>query len=184
MTPCWNQRLPRLARDGSQRQPSSALSLEQMTFVEVAVNSGLPHKGSFSYAVPDGMTLVTGDAVFVPFGRRYLQGIVMDVVDVPAFSEPKPVDARLGDGPVIAKERVELAQWVRDYYVSPLFPAVALMLPPGFERKPLTYYESLLSPAELDGARLPPRQRVVLAYLTEHGQIEAKAIERDVKERG
>ncbi len=49
-----------------------------MAFVEVAVNSGLPHRQAFSYAVPEGMTLEAGDGVFVPFGRRLLQGIVMD----------------------------------------------------------------------------------------------------------
>ena len=37
-----------------------------------------------------------------------------------------------------------------DYYLSPLFAAIALMLPPGFERKPLTFYESLSAPEEVD----------------------------------
>src|SRR3972149_6562949 len=71
-----------------------------MAFVEVAVNSGLPHRQTFSYAVPEGMTLAAGDAVLVPFGRRTLQGIVMHVVDVPAFPHPKPVEARMGDRPL------------------------------------------------------------------------------------
>jgi len=155
-----------------------------MAFVEVAVNSGLPHRQTFSYAVPPGMPLQAGDAVFVPFGRRYLQGIVMDIVEVASFADPKPVDARMGDRPVISGAHVELAQWVADYYLAPLFSAVALMLPPGFERKPLTYYESLLRADELDGARLPPRQRAVLEYLIEHGMTEAKEIERDVKQKG
>ena len=91
------------------------------------------------------MTLSVGDGVFVPFGRRFLQGIVVDVVDVPSFSEPKPVDARLGDAPIISPERVALAKWLAEYYLAPLFASVALMLPPGFERKPLTFYESLVS---------------------------------------
>ena len=53
-----------------------------MPFVEVAVNSELPHRQSFSYAIPEDMSLQPGDAVFVPFGRRFLQGIVIEVVDV------------------------------------------------------------------------------------------------------
>ncbi|HWC30881.1 MAG TPA: DEAD/DEAH box helicase, partial [Dehalococcoidia bacterium] len=152
-----------------------------MAFVEVAVNSGLPHRQSFSYAVPEDLTLQPGDAVFVPFGRRFLQGIVMDVVDVPAFADPKPVDARIGDGPVISAERVELARWLADYYLSPLFPAVALMLPPGFERKPLTFYEPLVSAAELPSHRVPPRQLAVLSHLVDAGRLEAKQIEKDLK---
>ena len=39
------------------------LFLEHMAFVEVAVNSGLPHRQTFSYAVPEGITLTPGDGV-------------------------------------------------------------------------------------------------------------------------
>jgi primosomal protein N' (replication factor Y) (superfamily II helicase) len=155
-----------------------------MPFVEVAVNSGLPHRQSFSYAMPDGMTLQPGDAVFVPFGRRFLQGIVMRVVDVPAFHDPKPVDARIADVPIISAERVELARWLADYYLSPLFAAVALMLPPGFERKPLTFYQSLVSAEELDSLKVPPRQLSVLTHLIESGHGEAKQIEHEMNARG
>ncbi|HLF72636.1 MAG TPA: primosomal protein N' [Dehalococcoidia bacterium] len=151
-----------------------------MPFVEVAVNSGLPHRQTFSYAVPPEMTLVAGDAVFVPFGRRFLQGIVMGVVEVPAFANPKPVDARIGDQPVVSAERVELAGWLAEYYLSPLFAAVAPMLPPGFERKPQTFYEPLITADELASTKLPPRQQAVLSYLIGAGERrEAKEIERD-----
>ncbi len=161
-----------------------------MAFVEVAVNAGLPHRQTFSYAVPPEMTLRAGDAVFVPFGRRFVQGIVVQVVDVPYFPDPKPVDARIpaaaGDfeSPIVSKERVELARWVAEYYLSPLFAAVALTLPPGFERRPLTFYESLLAPGEIESHPLPPRQRTVLAHIASAGRPEAREIDRDVKESG
>jgi primosomal protein N' (replication factor Y) (superfamily II helicase) len=155
-----------------------------MAFVEVAVNSGLPQRQSFSYAVPEGMTLQAGDAVFVPFGRRFLQGIVLEVVDVPAFADPKPVDARISDTPVISPERVQLARWIADYYLSPLFAAVALMLPPGFERKPLTFYEPLLTAAETEQQSIPPRQRAVLSHLIEHGRLESRKIDKSLKLSG
>src|SRR5262245_4692737 len=104
-----------------------------MRFVEVAVNSGLPQRQTFSYAMPEGITLRVGDAVLVPFGRRQLQGIVMDVVAVPAFADPKPVDGRVGNRPVVAPERIALAKWLSEYYLAPLFASVSVMLPPGFE---------------------------------------------------
>ena len=153
-------------------------------FVEVVVNSGLPQRGTFSYAVPAGMTLGAGDGVFVPFGRRYLQGIIMAAVEVPAFADPKPVDARLGDRPVVAPERIALAAWLSEYYLAPLFASVALMLPPGFERKPLTFYEPLLEAAELDVTPLPPRQRAVLAHLIEKGRTEAGPLQRELGSPG
>ncbi len=155
-----------------------------MAFVEVAVNSKLPHRGTFSYAVPEGMTLGLGDGVFVPFGRRWLQGIVMDVVEVPAFADPKPVQARIGDRPQISPERVRLAHWISDFYLAPLFSAVALMLPPGFERKPQTFFRPLFSLEEAEKLTLPPRQRAVLTHLIEHEGTEAKELDRDLKVAG
>src|SRR4051812_5867445 len=119
-----------------------------MAFVEVAVNSGLPHRMTFSYAAADELNLQAGDAVYVPFGQRTLQGVVMAVVEVPAFADPKPVEGRIFDERVIDAAHIALARWIADYYLAPLFSAVALMLPPGFERRPLTYYESLVKAEE------------------------------------
>ncbi len=156
-----------------------------MAFVEVAVNAqDRTIRQTFSYAIPHGMTLIPGDAVLVPFGRRQLQGIIMDVVEVPAFADPKPVDARIGSRPIVSSERVALAKWLADYYLAPLFSSVALMLPPGFEQRPLTFYESLVRLDELDDHRLPPRQRTVLEYLSAKGRRESRALDSELKQSG
>src|SRR5436309_7310269 len=114
-------------------------------FANVAVNSGSPSRGPFSYAIPEGMTLSPGDGVLVPFGRQTLQGIVMDVGETPGVASPRPVEARLDERPVISAAHVELGRWISDYYLAPLFASVALMLPPGFERKLLTFYRPLVN---------------------------------------
>jgi primosomal protein N' (replication factor Y) len=152
-----------------------------MAYVEVAVNTGLPQRGSFSYAVPEGMTLAPGDAVFVPFGRRQLQGIVTAVSEVPAFESPKPVEARIGDEPALSEAHVRLGEWMAAYYMAPLFASLAPMLPPGFERKPLTFYEPLLSTAEADLTPMPPRQRLVLRHLIERGRAEGSAVAKELR---
>ncbi len=155
-----------------------------MGFVEVAVNSGLPHRDAFSYAEPEGVALQVGDGVFVPFGRRKLQGIVVDTPEVPSFSGPKPVEARIGNRPVISAERVKLAHWISDHYLAPLFASVALMLPPGFEQRPLTFYEAVITADEAERVTMPPRQKAVLSYLLENGASEGRVIEREVKLTG
>ncbi len=156
-----------------------------MPYVEVAVNAqDKTIRQTFSYAVPAGMTLTPGDGVLVPFGRRQLQGIVMDVVEVPAFADPKPVDARIGTKPIVSPERVALAKWISSYYLAPLFASVALMLPPGFEQRPLTFYESLVGLDELGSHRLPPRQRLVLEHLTVNGRLESRQLDSELKETG
>ncbi len=153
-------------------------------YVDVAVNSGLPHREPFSYAVPDGMELGPGDAVFVPFGRRTLQGIVVATSEVPSFSETRPVEAKMADRPVISPERVVLGRWISDYYLAPLFSGIALMLPPGFERKALTFYRPLVTESEAERLPAPPRQRAALSYLIAHGETEAGVLQRDLDTTG
>src|SRR5581483_10189785 len=129
-------------------------------FAEVAVNAGLPHRQTFSYGVPDGLDVRAGDAVHVPFGRRVLQGIVVEVHDTPVFSEPekiRPVTARIGGRPLLDDARLRLARWIAAEYLSPVYDAVALFLPPGFEQKPRTLLYALVDAGEVDALGLPPR---------------------------
>jgi len=115
-------------------------------FAEVAVNSTFPHRQTFSYAVPEGLAVRAGHAAYVPFGRLTLQGIVLEVHDTPVFSEPEKIRAiksLVGKRPLLDDDRVVLAKWIADYYVAPVFSAVALMLPPGFERAATVYYRAM-----------------------------------------
>jgi primosomal protein N' (replication factor Y) len=128
----------------------------------VAVNSAAPYRQTFSYGVPDGLDVRPGHAVYVPFGRLTLQGIVVEVHNTPVFAEPekiRPIRSIIGDAPLIDADRVALATWIAQYYIAPIFDAVALMLPPGFERKPLTLLHALVDAVELGGLDLTPRQR-------------------------
>ncbi|HEY7801640.1 MAG TPA: primosomal protein N', partial [Dehalococcoidia bacterium] len=109
-------------------------------YAEVAVNSTFPHRQAFSYAIPDDLDIHVGSAVHVPFGRRVLQGIVIEVHETPVFSPPekiREVRSVIGDRPLVDPRRIALALWISARYIAPLFDAVALMLSPGFERKPL-----------------------------------------------
>ncbi len=139
-----------------------------MRYAEVAVNSTFPSRQTFSYSVPDGIDARPGHAAYVPFGRRTLQGIVVEVHDEPVFSEPekiRPIRSLIGDAPLLDDDRVELAKWIADYYVAPIFDAVALLLPPGFERRPLTLIQPLVDRSEIAGLDLPPRQAELLEAL-------------------
>ncbi|HXF52208.1 MAG TPA: primosomal protein N', partial [Dehalococcoidia bacterium] len=152
-------------------------------FADVAVNSGLPHRQAFSYAVPPRMRVDVGYGVYVPFGRRTLQGVVVRVTDAPGYPEVREVSGVIGDGPVVSPERVELALWMANYYLAPLFDAIALTLPPGFERRPLTTVRALVRREELDGLRLPPRQREIVEALLELGEASPERLEKATGQR-
>ncbi|MFC1952872.1 primosomal protein N', partial [Chloroflexota bacterium] len=109
-----------------------------MRYAEVCVNSPIAQRRTFSYAIPTGMNISIGQAVWVPFGNKLLQGIVLELTDYPAVDETKEITGIIDVRSVLSREHVLLAYWISQQYLSPLFDAVALMLPPGFERKPLT----------------------------------------------
>lgn len=146
-----------------------------MLYAEVAVNSTFPHRQTFSYSVPDGIDAVVGHAVYVPFGRLTLQGVIVEVHTTPVFSEPEKIRAIrsiIGKRPLLDADRIALARWIAGYYIAPIFDAVALMLPPGFERKPLTTIYPLVDADEIEGLDLSPRQREVLDTVVASGRLE------------
>ena len=109
-----------------------------MRYAEVSVNSPVAQRRTFSYAIPSDLTVSVGQAVWVPFGDRILQGIVLELSSYPAVAETREIIDVIEPEPVLSVPYVSLARWISDYYLSPLFDAVALMLPPGFERKTVT----------------------------------------------
>lgn len=110
-----------------------------MRYAEVSVNSPVAQRRTFSYSIPLDMDVREGQAVLVPFGQRELQGIVLELTPLPAVEDTREIIDVLESEPVISHHQITLARWISEYYLSPLFDAVALMLPPGFERKAVTF---------------------------------------------
>ena len=85
----------------------------------------------FSYSIPDGMSLVPGHQVAVPFGPRTIEGFVVSVSDTCSLppEKVKSVVRLVRDYPVILPELVELALWMKGRYLCNLVDALRLMLP-------------------------------------------------------
>lgn len=86
----------------------------------------------YSYRVPAGMALQTGMRVQVPFGRgnRRTEGVVLAVEDGNEDGL-KAVDCCLDEVPVVSRNMLQLAAFMRDRYFCTLFDAVRVMLPAG-----------------------------------------------------
>ena len=110
-----------------------------MGYAEVAVNSPAAQRRTFCYSVPASLDVRPGQAVWVPFGSRLLEGIVTELTDVPAVEETRDIAGIVEPEPVLSPAQLAVARWISDYYLSPVFDALALFLPPGFERRTLTY---------------------------------------------
>jgi len=103
-------------------------------YAEVAVEAGRSlDRETYSYQVPDGMDVVPGHRVTVPFGRRASYGFVVSVGTEDPGVETKPITTVGGD-PLLLPHQVALARLVADHYWVPLIECLRAMLPPRIRK--------------------------------------------------
>lgn len=114
-----------------------------------------------------------GQRVAVPFGRRIVTGIIMQVGPCDnATLRLKPIAERLETAPLFTPQMLAWLTWAARYYSHPLGEVVAGALPTQL-RKPQTYTHTLISRwrCQNPDITLPPqatRQRELLALLAQH----------------
>ncbi len=112
------------------------MSMDAILSCQVAVESA-PYSidKPYTYLVPSSfsLTLQPGMRVIVPFGRgnRRSEGIVLETAaDVPA-GHFKWLSAVLDEQPVVDRQGIRLALWMREQYFCTVYDAVKAMLPAG-----------------------------------------------------
>ena len=150
-----------------------------MNYAEVAVNSP-GSRSTFSYGIPPGLNVSVGQAVWVPFGSRIVQGIVLQLSDRPAVEETKEIAGIITDSPPLSPTKIKLAQWISGYYFAPLFDALSLMLAPGFERRATVFFEVTGSQTDLP---LVSEQRQVLDIISGRMKTSLPELEQAVGRR-
>ncbi len=101
-----------------------------MLYAEVAVEAARGSgRETYTYAVPEGVDVVPGHRVTVPFGRRSTYGFVVSLGTEDPGVEVKPI-ATAGSDPLLLPHQVALARIVADHYWLPLIECLRAMLPP------------------------------------------------------
>lgn len=137
------------------------------SLVDVAVNSGQPTRQAFTYRVPDDVCVRTGHAVFVPFGSRILQGIVLGAAGEAPEASVRDIQALADDRTFLDDAHTAIARWVSNEYLAPLWGCVATCLPAGFGQKPVT----MVSPVDVPPLYpVNPVDRRILRHIAEHGR--------------
>jgi len=91
---------------------------------------------TFTYKIPNGINLEVGVRVLVPFGKRNLEGFVLNVFDEGKFDyELKEIISVIDDKPVINSEMLRLGQYISKKTLSPLITAYQTMLPRALKAK-------------------------------------------------
>ena len=125
---------------------------------------------TFTYAVVPTLEriIAPGQLVWVPFGARRLQGIVVALNDKTDLDETRAVEEVVESRPLLSPVQIELARWIAHRYLAPLSECIWLMLPPGIEEKIETVYQVA---GEITGDnQLSEKQREVMELVkTAHG---------------
>jgi primosomal protein N' (replication factor Y) len=106
-----------------------------LLYAEVAVEAARAlDRETYSYSVPEGIDVVPGHRVTVPFGRRTTFGFVVSLGTDEPEVEAKPI-AGAGAEPLLLPHQVALARLVADHYWVPLIECLRAMLPPRVRSK-------------------------------------------------
>ncbi len=135
---------------------------------------------AFTYSIPSRLagSIAVGQLVWVPFGARRLQGVVV------AFSESSPVektrdiDEIVDPRPYLSPRHIELAHWIARTYLCSLNDAVQLMLPSGVEQEPrlLISLAPETSPGDLNS-----RQAELVEMLSREGEVDWRMLARPLR---
>jgi primosomal protein N' (replication factor Y) len=152
-----------------------------MKYAEVSVNSPVAQRRTFSYAIPNGLDVREGQAVLVPFGQKILQGVVLELTSQPAVADTREVIDIIEPEPVLSRPGLALARWISTYYLAPLFEAVALMLPPGFERPARTFVK--LAWPDTDVSSLDDESKRVVGLLAGQDRVDLKKLQKKLGQK-
>ncbi len=101
----------------------------------MAVDAPVGHARTFTYGIPASFTVHPGQLVWVPFGAQVVQGVVVELSSAEPDFPTRDILQTVEPAPLLNREHLQLGQWLSRYYLSPLFAALSLMLPPGFESR-------------------------------------------------
>ena len=153
-----------------------------MPFAEIAVDAPLEPGRTFTYSVPRSLKVQPGHCVWVPFGRRTLQGIAFEVSDTPAFQETRDIIGLVDPVPLLSPDHLSLARWISSRYLCSFFEAASVMLPQGVRRRVRTFYS--LSPHPWPDSFSPnAQQQEAVATLRKLGRSEMSALKKELGAR-
>jgi primosomal protein N' (replication factor Y) (superfamily II helicase) len=104
------------------------------TFCNVAL--AVPLRTTFTYAVPEPLRAAVqpGVRVLVPFRKRSLVGVVVDLPErAPEKAKIREISRVLDVIPALSPTLIELGHWIAGYYLAPVGEVFRAMLPPVTE---------------------------------------------------
>jgi primosomal protein N' (replication factor Y) len=98
----------------------------------------VPLRTTFTYSIPEALrsSIQPGSRVLVPFRKKSLVGVVVDLVETPPTSaQLRDISKVMDVRPALTPKLIELAHWIANYYLAPIGEVFRAMIPPITELK-------------------------------------------------
>src|SRR5579864_28307 len=142
-------------------------------FVRVIIDRAIQRE--LDYSVPETLAdrIGVGSRVRVPFRDRSALATVLATLDRSDAKGIRPIEALVGETPVVSERLLELAKWMGAYYCCPLETVMRSLLPQVIRRaeigwkKQLVVHPRVIDQNEIDKLRRrAPRQAELLEAIT------------------
>lgn len=145
-------------------------------FAETLLPLALP--GTYTYRIPEGMSLSIGMRVLVPFGRKKIfTAIVMSMHDrEPKGYEVKEILGTLDDKPIVRHPQLDFWQWIADYYLCTMGEVYKAAVPSGLKVESETTISANPDFEESEPGQLTDHERVILDFTAQRGRVQIAEI--------
>src|SRR2546428_1794263 len=148
--------------------------MAKANYVRVIVDRAIHRE--LDYSVPESLAerVGVGSRVRVPFRDKSALATVVGVLEHSEAKGIRPIEAIIGDAPILSEQLLELARWISGYYCCPIETVMRSMLPQVIRRAEVGWKKQLfVQPAgKIEGEELEklrrraPRQAELLDAIT------------------
>ncbi|HMC26714.1 MAG TPA: primosomal protein N', partial [Verrucomicrobiae bacterium] len=112
-------------------------------YVRVVVDRAIHRE--LDYAVPEELAerIGVGSRVRVPFRDKSALATVVGVLEHSEAKGIRPIEAIIGDAPILSEQLLELARWISAYYCCPIETVMRSMLPQVIRRAEIGWKKQL-----------------------------------------
>src|SRR6266699_340597 len=115
----------------------------KVNYVRVVVDRAIHRE--LDYSVPESLAerVGVGSRVRVPFRDKFALGTVVAVPERSDAEGIRPIEAVIGEAPILSEQMLELARWISAYYCCPIETVMRSLLPQVIRRAEVGWKKQL-----------------------------------------
>ncbi|MEY2504830.1 MAG: hypothetical protein QOG27_1110, partial [Verrucomicrobiota bacterium] len=112
-------------------------------FARVLIDRSIQRE--LDYAIPDAFAgkIGIGSRIRVPFRERSALATVVGLLETSEATGIRPIEALVGDAPILSEKLIELGRWMSIYYCCPIETVMRSLLPQVIRRAEVSWKKQL-----------------------------------------